>query len=59
MSEQRDWLEAAREAFLWRYFYDDCNGSRSSSGDLVRSDVRLVGSLCGVGVRKKEFGSTN
>jgi hypothetical protein len=19
-----DWLEAARQAFLWRYFYDDC-----------------------------------
>ena len=26
-----DWLEAARQAFLWRYFYDDCG--RSDQGD--------------------------
>ena len=24
---QPDWLEAARQAFLWRYFYDDCGRS--------------------------------
>lgn len=26
-SAQPEWLEAARQAFLWRYFYDDCGRS--------------------------------
>ena len=34
-----DWLEAARQAFLWRYFYDDCG--RSDPGN------------CGPGLRDR------
>ena len=31
-----DWLEAARQAFLWRYFYDDCGRSHQGTSGLVR-----------------------
>ena len=31
-----DWLEAARQAFLWRYFYDDCGRSDQGTSGLVR-----------------------
>ena len=41
---QPDWLEAARQAFLWRYFYDDCG--RSDPGNcgpgLRGGDVELA-----------------
>ena len=31
------WLEAARQAFLWRYFYDDCGRSDpGNSGSALR-----------------------
>ena len=30
-----DWLEAARQAFLWRYFYDDCGRSDQGNSDSV------------------------
>jgi hypothetical protein len=36
-----DWLEAARQAFLWRYFYDDCGRSDPGIGiDAAYSDER-------------------
>jgi hypothetical protein len=31
-----DWLEAARQAFLWRYFYDDCGRSDPGTSGFVR-----------------------
>ena len=49
---QPDWLEAARQAFLWRYFYDDCGRSdpgncgpdlRGRGVELARRDARLNG----------------
>ncbi len=45
-----DWLEAARQAFLWRYFYDDCGrsdpgncgpGLRGGGVELARRDARV------------------
>jgi hypothetical protein len=47
---QPDWLEAARQAFLWRYFYDDCGRSdqgnsaavlRGRGVELARRDARV------------------
>jgi hypothetical protein len=47
---QPDWLEAARQAFLWRYFYDDCGRSdpgnsapvlRGRGVELPSRDARL------------------
>ena len=47
---QPDWLEAARQAFLWRYFYDDCGrsdpgncgaGLRGCGVELARRDARV------------------
>jgi hypothetical protein len=47
---QPDWLEAARQAFVWRYFYDDCGRSdpgkcgpdlRGRAVELARRDARV------------------
>ena len=45
---QPDWLETARQAFLWRYFYDDCGrndrgnpGRRDRDVEPARRDARV------------------
>ena len=38
-----DWLEAARQAFLWRYFYADCG--RSDPGNPALAGVAPAGSF--------------
>lgn len=47
-----DWLEAARQSFMWRYFYDDCGRvlERNSGADL--RGPRVVVSEGGVRVRE-------
>ena len=47
---QPDWIEQARQAFMWRHFYDDCGRSHQRTSDPGVRGPRVDIARCDLGV---------